>query len=500
MRGKDLNVAVTDNSITLYWDKYEIEDMYFVYCGDTFGGCTEKTHFTIENLEEDKEYLLRVAVEDPQNIQLEKRVRTAKKKNRIDITKEPYLAKGDGATRNTNAIQKAFDDCTGEDVVYIPAGVFLTGALRLHSDMEVYLEEGAVLQGTDKVEDYLPRIHSRFEGIEMECYSSVLNMGELNHEDGYNCKNILIHGKGTIASGGRKLAEAFIESEREKLKDYLAELGDKVKECENENTIPGRVRPRLINMSNCQNIRLSGITFANGASWNVHMIYSDNIQTDHCIFRSEDVWNGDGWDPDSSTNCTIFACTFFTGDDSVAIKSGKNPEGNVINRPCKHIRIFDCSCAYGHGITIGSEMSGGIEDVKIWDCDLGNGLNGVEIKGTKKRGGYVRNIQVENCILPRILFHSVGYNDDGIAAEHPPVFEKCSFSNIKLLGKYMDKEKEKHPCPAIELCGFDVPGYEIRDIQFSDLKITETMDRQQLIVTSYCENVTFNRISFIPEE
>ena len=119
------------------------------------------------------------------------------------------------------------------------------------------------------------------------------------------------------------------------------------------------------------------------------MIYSDNIVTNDCTFISEGVHNGDGWDPDSSTNCTIFACTFFTGDDSVAIKSGKNPEGNIINKPCKHIRVFDCVTKYGHGICMGSEMSGGIEDVKIWDCDLENSVYGIEIKGTKKRGGYV---------------------------------------------------------------------------------------------------------------
>ena len=96
------------------------------------------------------------------------------------------------------------------------------------------------------------------------------------------------------------------------------------------------------------------------------MIYCDDIQTDHCTFVSEGVWNGDGWDPDSSTNCTLFASEFFTGDDAIAIKSGKNPEGNEINRPCAHIRVFDCHSDCGHGICIGSEMSGGVEDVQIW--------------------------------------------------------------------------------------------------------------------------------------
>ena len=148
------------------------------------------------------------------------------------------------------------------------------------------------------------------------------------------------------------MAECVIAVETENMKEQLEALGEQIKECENERTIPGRVRPRLINMSNCQNIILSGVTLRNGASWNVHMIYSDTIVTNHCTFYSENVWNGDGWDPDSSTNCTIFDCNFYTGDDSIAIKSGKNPEGNKIGRPTKHIRIFDCRSAYGHGITI----------------------------------------------------------------------------------------------------------------------------------------------------
>lgn len=149
------------------------------------------------------------------------------------------------------------------------------------------------------------------------------------------------------------------------------------------------------------------------------MIYCDDIQTDHCTFVSEGVWNGDGWDPDSSTNCTLFASEFSTGDDAVAIKSGKNPEGNEINRPCAHIRVFDCRNDCGHGICIGSEMSGGVEDVQIWDCDLANSLSGIEIKATPKRGGYVRGVTVRDCITPRVMLHSVPYNDDGVPAGAP---------------------------------------------------------------------------------
>lgn len=518
MEIKDIKYIAAEDALTLYWEQPETirSAGYEVFVDGERAGITAKTHYTVTGLSAETTYSIRVrslecegaaqgaaveqeAAEKCVTAEQEKaagiRMTTAKAKKRIDVTKAPYYAAGDGSTMNTKALQQAIDDCGREEAVYFPEGIYLTGALRLHSDMELYLEEGAVLQGTDRVEDYLPRIKSRFEGIENESYSSLLNLGELDHKGDYNCRNVVIRGGGMIASGGRSLAEKVIASEKERLKEYLAALGDKIKECEKPETIPGRVRPRLIQMCNCQNIVLTGVSFKNGASWNVQMIYSDQIVTNGCTFYSEDVWNGDGWDPDSSTNCTIFDCVFYTGDDSIAIKSGKNPEGNEIGRPTKHIRIFDCRAAFGHGITIGSEMSGGVEDVKIWDCDMGSSLCGIEIKGTKKRGGYVRNVSVRDCKTARILFHSVGYNDDGIGAPVPPVFEKCSFERIQILGEYYGHEREWVPCDAIELCGFDAPGHELRDILFENLTIGSGRgSRKQALSLQYCENITLKNI------
>lgn len=498
-----LNYFATENEITLYWEKPGEHLPGFSYAvfvdGESIAE-TEKTHYTMQGAEQGKTYHMQVQLLDAEGTPVAESeccdMTAAKIKRRLDVTKAPYFAVGDGETMNTDTLQRAFDDCTSEDVVYLPAGVYRTGALRMHSDMELYLEEGAVLSGTDDPKDYLPRIWSRFEGIEMECYSSLLNLGELHREGGYYCENVLIHGKGTIESGGEILAKRIIRTERERLSEYLASLGDKIGECEKPETIPGRVRPRLINMSNARNVILSGITFKNGASWNIHMIYSDQILTHDCTFYSEGVWNGDGWDPDSSTNCAIFGCTFYTGDDAIAIKSGKNPEGNEIDRASAHIRVFDCKSMFGHGITIGSEMSGGIEDVRIWDCDMGDSMCGIEIKGTKKRGGYVREVNVRDCTAARISFHSVGYNDDGIGAPTPPVFENCCFENVQLYGAFLDHENKWSECDAIELCGFDVPGHELRNITFRNIRLGGRGEsRAQKLSLCYCENITFEGIS-----
>lgn len=490
-----INFFATSSTITIYWDKpRSVKDKvtYEIFADGVKMGETAKTHFTVNDLEPMREY--RIEVHSALGI-FDLVAATRIEKHKLDVTASPYFALGDGSTLNTKALQKAIDDCTADDVIYFPKGTYMTGALRLHSDMEIYLEEGAILQGTDEPEDYLPRIWSRFEGTELSCYSSVLNLGELDRNGGYSCKNVLIHGKGMIASGGQVLGNKIIELERIALKDYLEELGDKIKECENNDTIPGRVRPRLINMSNAQNVILSGLTFKNGCCWNIHMIYSDSIVTHDCTFISEGVHNGDGWDPDSSTNCTIFACTFFTGDDSVAIKSGKNPEGNIVNKPCKHIRVFDCVAKYGHGICMGSEMSGGVEDVYIWDCDLENSVYGIEIKGTKKRGGYVRDIHILDCVLPRILFHSVGYNDDGISAGVAPIFENCSFENVSLRGIYQEMDKTYTPCDAILLSGFDEPGHELKNILFKNVTLGDKEHpTEQKLSLRLCENVTFENI------
>ncbi len=496
---------VTSDSVTLYWDKPENLPegaVYQIVCNGKETGTTDKTHFTIDGLLAETEYTMEVrlltgAVKEERACAASETlvIKTGRAKKRIDITKAPYSAVGDGQTMNTEAIQQAIDDCTETDAVYFPAGIFMTGALRLHSDMELYLEKDAVLQGTDRPEDYLPRIRSRFEGTEMECYSSLLNMGELDHESGYNCHNVVIRGKGTIASGGVTLAKRVIVSERERLREYLASLGDKIKECESKDTIPGRVRPRLINISNSQNVIISGVTLKNGASWNVHMIYSDHVVTNDCTFYSEGVWNGDGWDPDSSTNCTIFGCTFFTEDDCVAIKSGKNPEGNIINRPSRGIRIFDCISSFGHGIIIGSEISGGIEDVRIWDCDVKSALCGIEIKGTKKRGGYVRNVHIRDCKAAKIMFHSVGYNDDGIPAKTPPVFENCTFENIEIGGEILEVDRTWSHDTAVILHGFEEPGYAAKNVVFRNITIVgRGKNIEQQFSLKDCEGITLENI------
>lgn len=438
MRENKIYTTVTGSTVTLYWRKpwnFSREDYFQIFC-ETTGllGQTETTHFTARNLEPDTEYVFEVRWKSGNRYMRRTRVstKTNGNKRRIDISKAPYFACGDGETNNTRAIQQAIYDCDSESEVYIPSGIFLTGALDLHSNMAIYLEEGAILKGSCRAKDYLPKQKSRFEGIERECYRSLLNIGIMNHIQKETCENLLIYGEGRIVGGGKKLAEDMIEKERQRLGKYLETLGERIQQCENENTIPGRARGRLIQISNSRNVRISGLVIQDGPCWNIHMIYSSEIVTDHCRISSQGIWNGDGWDPDSSRDCRIFHCTFCTGDDAVAIKSGKNPEGNVIAKPCEDIAVFDCKIEEGHGFAIGSEISGGIQGVYIWDCDVASSRYGIEIKGTKKRGGYVKNISVQNCITSGIHVHTISYNDDGEPARYPSVYSGFRFKDIQI--------------------------------------------------------------------
>lgn len=468
---------VTFSDIIFYWhinDCKEECEKYYIYLDGERVGTTDKTHFTLRNIKKCTADVKIYTDEKGTNLFYSEFFTLPLKPRFIDVSKEPYNAGGDNAAHNIKAIQKAIDDCREGECVYFPKGLYVTGALNLHSNMEVYVEAGAEIKGSEDPLLYLPRIWSRFEGKEMECYSSLINLGNIKDREGIACENVIIHGGGKIFGGGRPLAENVIESERKRLEadpDFKYDS-----ECENNNTIPGRVRPKLINISCAKNVVIDNIELGYGSCWNLHMIYSKDIVTCNCRFESFGVWNGDGWDPDSSENCSLFNCEFSTGDDCVAIKSGKNPEGNVIAKPCKNINVFDCRATNGHGVAIGSEMSGGVSDIFVWDCDFEKTMSGIEIKATKKRGGYVKNIYMTRCRVPRVLMHAVGYNDDGIAAPTVPSFSDCRFENITITGlarKY--NSEEFAPCGAITLRGFD-DNHKVENIYFNNVTIDNGND------------------------
>ena len=142
------------------------------------------------------------------------------------------------------------------------------------------------------------------------------------------------------------------------------------------------------------------------------------------------------------------------------------------------------------------ELSGGVEDVQIWDCDLANSLSGIEIKATPKRGGYVRGVTVRDCITPRVMLHSVPYNDDGLPAGAPPKLEHCFFERLTLTAEVLDHDRSRHDAAPIEIAGFDKPGYEVEDIVFKDITITKP---SVVLPLGLCKGVTLSNLACVKE-
>ena len=482
---------IFNDKVILNWDKEYYENSSFSYeCfldGNIIGE-TDRTFFEIRNLCEDTVYTITLkTVFADKKIFKENNitVRTTKYKQVIDVTKAPYFAKGDGVTDNTAILQQALNDCTPEQKIYIPKGVFLTGALDMHGDTELYLDEGAALQGSTDFEMYLPKQNARFEGTESACFRPLIRMGVMDNQKGNDCKNVIIRGKGTVSGGGKLLCENIIKYEKNRLKKYVKKMGESLKEYECENTIYGRARPFLIDVCNCENVVIDGITIKNGPTWNLHLVYSENITVSSCYFYSEGIWNGDGIDPDSCENVSIFNCEFCTHDDAIAVKSGKNPQGNIINRPTKNVRIF--SCRGKNGIAIGSEVSGGIDGVYIWDCDFRNSYMGIHIKTTKKRGGYIRNVSVKDSILANIKACSaLSFNDDGKEAGTFTEVENVVFENIRLIGKSTDGFGVTTEIIPIEIIGFSSKENYFKDFKLSDISMLNDGENVDMAI----QNVT----------
>ena len=306
-------------------------------------------------------------------------------------------------------------------------------------------------------------IVNRFEGWELKTYASLLNAGTLNRNGTYNVKNLRITGGGTIEGGGKQLGQAMIKANGM------------------------RSRARLICLMNCQDVCISNLTITAPPSWTIHYIYSNNITCHDLNIVTYGVPNGDGIDPDSSTDCYIFNCLFDTGDDCIAIKSGKNPEGNVVNKPTKNVQITDCDFKRGHGISIGSEMSGGVADVLVQDCKAGALLHGMQIKGTKDRGGYVKNVTVTDCQLMQItVFSALNYNNDGEAAPELPVFENFVFKNIDLSGASVRE-------PVIDINGFKDPQHRLKNVTFQNIQLP---DNAQVVIND-ADGVKFSDVKSV---
>jgi exo-poly-alpha-galacturonosidase len=456
--------SITPTTATLLWDKPNFYDdivSYQVFQNGKLVGESTKTNFTVKNLKPGKKYSFYITAKDNKgnSSEISNKVASKTKAKSKIFNVLDYGAVADDQTLNTIAIQKAIDACSKGGTVYIPKGKFLSGALFLKSDMTLHIAKYGVLKGSKDTKDYLPFILNRFEGWEMETFASLINAGKLDRSGKYHVSNLSIMGEGTISGGGSPLGSAMIKA----------------------NGI--RSRGRLICIMNGQNINMQGLNIENAPCWTIHYIYSDKV-TLHDLNIVSTARNGDGIDPDSSTDSYIFNCDFSTGDDCIAIKSGKNPEGYFVGKPTRNIRITDCNFIKGHSLAIGSEMSGGVSDVFIQDCKIGNLLHGLQIKATKDRGGYVKNVIVRDCELLKVtLYTAVNYNNDGEAAPVLPQFSDMEFSNLNLSNAKTNEV-------LIDVNGFEDEQHYTRNIVFKNI----ILPNQSIIRVKNGEAITFKDV------
>ncbi len=317
------------------------------------------------------------------------------------------------AAQNQKAIQKTIDLCSkkGGGRVVIPAGqTFLTGAITLKDGVNLHVEEGAVLEFAFEPELY-PIVETSWEGL--ECF----NLSPCVYA--FKAKDIAITGKGTIDGGGSNdtwwpwngnprfgWKEGMI-SQRIESRPRLLKNGEDGIPMYNEKgeRSPERVfgpkdglRPQLVSFNKCEGILLEDITLLRSPFWVIHPLHSTDI-TVRRVKMINDGPNGDGCDPECCDRVLIEDCFFNTGDDCIAIKSGRNRDGRERNMPSKNIIIRRCEMKNGHGgVVVGSEISGGCQNVFAHDCvmDSPELERVLRIKTNSCRGGIIENINMRN--------------------------------------------------------------------------------------------------------
>jgi polygalacturonase len=303
-----------------------------------------------------------------------------------------FGAVGDGTTDCTNAFRNAIAEChrRGGGHVVVPAGNFFTGAIHLLSNVDLHLEEAnSVILFSQDPNAYLPVVFTRWQGIELMNYSPPVYA--------YGQRNIAITGLGTL--NGQADANHWwnwknLETADFDLLETMAD--DNVPVAQRVFGAGHFLPPQMIQPIACDTVLLQGVTFENSPFWHLNPNLCRNVTVEGVSINSSGP-NTDGCDPESCDGVVIDNVTFNTGDDCIAIKSGRDADGRRVNVPCQNVVIQNSNFANGHGgITIGSEMTGGVRNVYARDLTM-NSANlqaGHRIKTNTLRGGFVENSNV----------------------------------------------------------------------------------------------------------
>lgn len=298
----------------------------------------------------------------------------------------------------------------GGGKVLIPAGVWLTGKVHFKSNVNLHLSKDAVLLFDDNPEDYLPPVPVSWEGLECMNYSPLLYA--------YECKNIAVTGEGKIKARMDHWRKWF--SRPPGHMNSLVRLYNLAHQ--NVHTVErnmvndsANLRPHLIHFNRCENIRLENFSIENSPFWTIHTYLCKNV-----LLRNLNVYahghNNDGYDTEMTQNVLVEDCIFDQGDDAIAVKSGRDHEAWRLATPTRNLVIRNCEVKNGHQLlAIGSELSGGIENVFMQNCNVATNakmFHLVFIKTNERRGGFVKNIIVENVTSGNVSEGILGIETD----------------------------------------------------------------------------------------
>lgn len=356
------------------------------------------------------------------------------------------------AAHNQKAIQKAINQCSRQKGgrVVIPAGQrFLTGAIEMKSGVHLVVEEGAVLEFVFEPKLY-PIVETSWEGL--DCY----NLSPCIYA--FKAKDIAITGKGTIDGGGNRSTwwpwcgaakygwKEGIVSQKSGARQRLMKNGE---DGEPMLDSKGRrstlrtfratdgLRPQLIGFNQCERVLIEDVTLLRSPFWVVHPLKCQDV-TMRRVHINNDGPNGDGCDPESCDRVLIEDCFFNTGDDCIAIKSGRNRDGRQRNMPSQNIIIRRCTMKNGHGgVVIGSEISGGCKNVFAHDCVMDSSQleRVLRIKTNSCRGGviediFVKDIQVGQC-GESVLKINLDYEHNEVCCRgYYPTVKKVLMENV----------------------------------------------------------------------
>lgn len=290
-------------------------------------------------------------------------------------------ALGDGTTVNTVAIQSAIDGCAtnGGGTVVVPRGTFVSGAIFLKQGVNLVLERGAILKGSQDTNDY-PCINTRIAGLEMKWPAALVNA------DGVT--GLRITGAGVIDGSGERW-----------WKEYWAARAKEPNRIDPHFKI---ARPRLVHIINSTNVTVQGLTLKDSAFWNLQLTYCDGVEVRDVTVRAPvspvRAASSDGIDIDSSRNVLITGCDVECADDAICLKSGRDADGLRVNRPTENVEIVKCRVGNAAGMVVfGSETAGGIRNVTVRDCRADAGCEEVvRFKTRMGRGGVVEDVLYEN--------------------------------------------------------------------------------------------------------